>query len=418
MKISTNRILTTHTGSLPRPADLVELIKQNEVGQITDRAAYEARIASAVDEIVKHQAEVGIDVVNDGEAGKPGYSTYVKDRLTGFGGESRTTNINAEARDFPEWGVRRVVGSAAIQRPACDGPVAWQDFGAVEREIANLKAAAARTPTEEVFMSAASPGVIAAFLPNEHYASYEEYIEVLADVMRREYNAIYQAGFILQLDCPDLAMTRHNRHVDKTIDEFRAICNVHVDAINEATKDIPAGGHAHPPLLGQLRRPAPPRHADQRHHRHRPALTPGRPSRSRAPTRATSTSGSSGETMKLPEGRYLIPGVIDSTTNFIEHPELVAQRIQRYADAVGRENVIAGADCGFGTFAASDTVDPRIAWAKLGALAEGAALASKAPVEIKVEGTRPFFWCLGVCRAERVNSAVVEQASPGRAVGS
>jgi 5-methyltetrahydropteroyltriglutamate--homocysteine methyltransferase len=377
MKISTNRILTTHTGSLPRPADLVELIKQNEVGQINDRAAYEARIASAVDEIVRHQAEVGIDIVNDGEAGKPGYSTYVKDRLTGFGGESRTTNINAEARDFPEWGVRRVVGSAAIQRPACDGPVAWQDFGAVEREIANLKAAAARTPTEEVFMSAASPGVIAAFLPNEHYASYEEYIQVLADVMRREYNAVYQAGFILQLDCPDLAMTRHNRHVDKSLDEFRAICNVHVDAINEATKDIPPEAMRIHLCWGNYEGP---------HHLDMPIkdiidiVLRSRPA-------AISFEGANPrhehewqlwETMKLPEGRYLVPGVIDSTSNFIEHPELVAQRIQRYAGAVGRENVIAGSDCGFGTFATSDTVDPRISWAKLGALAEGAAIASKA----------------------------------------
>jgi 5-methyltetrahydropteroyltriglutamate--homocysteine methyltransferase len=375
MKLSTNRILTTHTGSLPRPTDLIELIQKVESGGEVDPEAFGARVKSAVAETVQKQVEAGIDVLNDGECGKPGYSTYVKDRLTGFGGESRNTNINAEGRDFPEWLAKRNISGNVISRPACDGPVAWRDFAAVEREIANLKAAVAGVKHEEVFMSAASPGVIATFLPNEYYPSHEKYIEALADVMRDEYNAIYKAGFVLQLDCPDLAMTRHNRHIDKTLAEFRDICKVHIAAINEATKDIPPEAMRLHLCWGNYEGP---HHMDVAMSDIIDIVLAGRPA-------GVSFEGANPRHEHEwnvwrnvdATGRVVIPGVVDSTTNFIEHPQLVAQRIVKYAECVGKENVIAGTDCGFGTFATSDAVDHRVAWAKLATLAEGARLASE-----------------------------------------
>jgi 5-methyltetrahydropteroyltriglutamate--homocysteine methyltransferase len=375
MKLSTNRILTTHTGSLPRPTDLIELIQKVETGGDVDPKVFEARVKSAVAETVQKQVDAGIDVINDGEAGKPGYSTYVKDRLTGFGGTSRNTNINAEGRDFPEWLAKRNISGNVIARPACDGPVAWSDFAAVEREIANLKAAVAGVKHEEVFMSAASPGVIATFLPNEYYPSHEKYIEALADVMRDEYNAIVNAGFVLQLDCPDLAMTRHNRHIDKTLAEFRDICELHIQAINEATKDIPAESMRLHLCWGNYEGP---HHMDVAMTDIIDIVLKGRPA-------GISFEGANPRHehewnvwQKVDAtGRVVIPGVIDSTSNFIEHPELVAQRIVKYAECVGKENVIAGTDCGFGTFATSDAVDHRVAWAKLKTLAEGARIASE-----------------------------------------
>jgi 5-methyltetrahydropteroyltriglutamate--homocysteine methyltransferase len=376
MKRSTDRILTTHTGSLPRPADLVDLIRQSEAGELTDRTAFDERVRTAVVEVVRQQAETGLDIINDGEAGKPGYSTYIKDRVTGFGGPSRVLTVQSEGRDFPEWAQRRVVGGGpALQRPTCNGPIAWQDFAAVQRDIDNLKAAVAGIAAEEVFMSAASPGVIAIFLGNEYYPSHDQYLEALAGVMKDEFNAIHQAGFLLQLDCPDLAMSRHNRYGDKSITDFRSIVAQHVAVVNEATKDIPPDRMRLHLCWGNYEGP---------HHLDVPLkdiidiVLTARPS-------GISFEGANPRhehewaiwrEVKLPPEKVIIPGVIDSTTNFIEHPEVVAERIGRYADVVGRENVIAGTDCGFGTFATSDTVDARIAWAKLGALVEGARLAS------------------------------------------
>jgi 5-methyltetrahydropteroyltriglutamate--homocysteine methyltransferase len=377
MKRSTDRILTTHTGSLPRPPDLVEMIRANEAGDIADRAAFNARVRTAVAEVVQKQAEAGLDIVNDGEAGKVGYSTYIKDRVTGFGGTSRPTIVQAEARDFPEYTDRRVSGGATIQRPACNGPIAWKDFAAVSTDIDNLKSATQRVPVEEVFMSAASPGVIVIFLANDYYPSDDAYLEALVAVMKDEYNAINQAGFLLQLDCPDLAMSRHLRFGDRNLDDFRGIVARHVEVLNEATKEIPADRMRMHLCWGNYEGP---------HHLDVPLkdiidiVLTARPA-------AISFEGANPrhehewkvwKEVRLPPEKAIIPGVIDSTTNFIEHPELVAERITRYADVVGKENVIAGVDCGFGTFAASNTVDARIAWAKLASLAEGARIASDA----------------------------------------
>ena len=376
MKRSTERILTTHTGSLPRPPALVELLRAQEAGAAPDPEAFAAAVHAAVAEVVRQQIGTGLDVVNDGEQGKPGYATYIKDRVTGFGGQNRVTTVWTEARDFPEYWARRAGNTRSnFQRPACNGPIEWKDFAAVQRDIATLRAATEAVPPTETFMSAASPGVISIFLANDYYPSREAYLDAIARVMKDEYEAIHAAGFVLQLDCPDLAMARHNRFPDLSLAEFRKIVALHVEALNEATRAIPPermrlhlcwgnyeGPHNHDVPLRDIvdlvlrARPAGlsfeganPRHA------HEWAVW---------------------KEVRLPPGKVLVPGVIDSTTNFIEHPELVAQRIARYASVVGRESVIAGTDCGFGTFADNDAIDPRIAWAKLRSLAEGARLAS------------------------------------------
>jgi 5-methyltetrahydropteroyltriglutamate--homocysteine methyltransferase len=376
MKRSTDRILTTHTGSLPRPADLVELLRRREAGEPGDPAAFDAAVRGAVGAAVRRQVEAGLDVVNDGEQGKPGYATYIKDRVTGFGGQSRVTTVWAEGRDFPEYVERRAGNTrSSFPRPYCDGPIAWKDFAAVQRDVDTLRGALAGAAAAEGFMTAASPGVVSIFLANEHYPSREAYLAAIARVMKDEYEAIHAAGLVLQLDCPDLAMARHNRFPDLSLAEFRKLVALHVEVLNEATQAIPPEAMRLHLCWGNYEGP---------HHLDVPLrdivdlVLAARPA-------GISFEGANPrhehewkiwQDVKLPPGKVLIPGVIDSTTNFIEHPELVAERIVRYARVVGRENVIAGTDCGFGTFADNDAVDARIAWAKLRALADGARLAS------------------------------------------
>ncbi|HEX5368746.1 MAG TPA: cobalamin-independent methionine synthase II family protein [Dehalococcoidia bacterium] len=376
MKRSSERILTTHTGSLPRPEDLRQMLAAADGGSPLDRPVFDKVVKSAVDEVVRLQRDAGIDIVNDGEEGKPGYSTYIKDRCTGFEGESRSSMVQGEGKDFPEWAARRAAGGApGFARPACNGPIAWKDFGAVERDIANLKAATANSGVEEVFMSAASPGVIAIFLTNDYYPTQQAYLEAIANVMKDEYRAIVDAGFTLQLDCPDLAMSRHNRFADRSLSDFRDTVQMHVDIINEATKDIDPDAMRLHLCWGNYEGP---------HHMDVPlkdiidivmTARPNGISFEGANPRHESEWRVWRE-VKLPPGKLLFPGVIDSTTNFVEHPDVVADRIERYASVVGKENVIASSDCGFGTFANSATVDPRITWAKLASLAEGARIAT------------------------------------------
>jgi 5-methyltetrahydropteroyltriglutamate--homocysteine methyltransferase len=378
MQRSTERILTTHTGSLPRPLDLAATLQALDAGTLPDPTAFDARVQRAVAEIVRQQVDAGVDIVNDGEQGKVGYSTYVKHRLTGFEGQSRVP-VRADWADFPEAAARQGMGSqTSIARPACNGPVAWKDIGAVQKDIAQLKAALSGVQPAEVFMTAASPGVIAHFLRNEYYPSREAYLARLADVMKEEYDAIAQAGFILQIDCPDLAMGRHLAFPDLSTTEFLKIAEANVEALNHALRDIPPDRLRLHLCWGNYEGP---------HHRDIPLkdilgiVLKARP-------QAISLEGANPrhehewavfQGVKLPDDKILIPGVLDSTTNFIEHPELVAQRLVRYADVVGKENVIAGTDCGFGTFARSTyQVEPEIVWAKLHAMAEGARLASTA----------------------------------------
>ena len=372
MKRSTDRILTTHTGSLPRPSGLVGLLRKGDLGEPVDGREFDGAVRAAVDDVVRKQVAAGIAVVNDGEQGKPGYATYIKARVTGFGGENRVTTAWAEARDFPEYQARRTGNTrSTFLRPVCNGPIEWRDFEAVRREIDTLKAATRGAGAEEVFMSAASPGVVSIFMANEYYPSREKYLEAIARVMKDEYEAIHAAGFVLQLDCPDLAMSRHNRFPDMSLEDFRKIVALHVEVLNEATKGIPPDRMRLHLCWGNYEGP---------HHLDVPLrdiidlVLRARPA-------GISFEGANPRhehewkiwrDIPLPAGKVLIPGVVDSTTNFIEHPEVVADRIARYASVVGRENVIAGTDCGFGTFADNDGIDPRIAWAKLASLGEGA----------------------------------------------
>jgi 5-methyltetrahydropteroyltriglutamate--homocysteine methyltransferase len=377
MKRSVDRILTTHTGSLPRPADLIRTMFAREEGVPVDGAVLGTRIRSAVAEVVRKQVDAGIAVVNDGEVSKPSYATYVKDRLTGFGGTSQALQYQ-DLVDFPEM-AKRVFGDPGRSRrktPACTGPIGVRDPGAAQADVDNLRAAVTAAGAHDVFVSAASPGVISLFFRDDHYGSHEAYLFAIADAMRHEYETVARAGFILQLDCPDLAMGRHIQFAALGLDEFRKMARLHLAALDHAVAGIPPeqlrmhlcwgnyeGPHHYDVPLADLldlvfaARPqavsfeaANPRHAHE---------------------------WKVFERIKVPPGKIIIPGVLDSTTNFIEHPELVAERIARYARLVGRENVIAGTDCGFGTWVGQAAVDPDIAWAKLASLAEGARLASR-----------------------------------------
>jgi 5-methyltetrahydropteroyltriglutamate--homocysteine methyltransferase len=377
MHRSTERFLTTHTGSLPRPDDLVRMMYAKEEGVPVDRAALDARIRAAVTEVVKKQADAGIDLVNDGEMSKPSYATYVKDRLEGFGGTGNTF-IYQDLADFPNL-AKRVFGDPGRSRrktPACNAAIRVRDARAAVDDVENLKSALANVSGRAAFMSAASPGVVSLFFRNDHYKDHETYLFAIADAMRHEYETVVNAGIVLQIDCPDLAMGRHIQYADLGLAEFRKRARLHVEALNHALANVAPeqarlhlcwgnyeGPHHYDVALADiidivfLARPsaisleaANPRHA------HEWAVF---------------------EQVKLPEGKLLIPGVIESKSNFIEHPELVAQRIARYANLVGRENVIAGSDCGYGTWVGQAAVDPDVVWAKFAALAEGARLASR-----------------------------------------
>ncbi len=374
MKQSSDRILTTHTGSLPRANDLTLMLEALDAGRPPEPAAFEARVRRAVADVVRQQVDAGVDVVSDGEQGKVGYSTYVRHRLTGFGGRSAVPP-RADWADFPEAAARSERRST-VARPACDGPIEWKDRAAVEHDTANFRAALAGVAPAEAFMTAASPGVIAHFLKNQHYPTREAYLARLVDVMKDEYDAIHRAGFVLQVDCPDLGMGRHLAFPELSNAEFLKIADANVEALNHALRDIPPDRMRLHLCWGNYEGP---------HHRDIP-LREILPIALRARPQAISFEGANPrhehewavfEEIRLPDDRLIIPGVLDSTTNFIEHPELVAQRIVRYAQVVGRERVLAGSDCGFATFARSaPVVEPEIAWAKLRALAEGARLAS------------------------------------------
>ena len=378
MKRSTSRILTTHTGSLPRSPELQELLRQREDQGGFDEVQFHASVHDAVAQIVARQQDTGIDVVNDGEQGRSQYATYVKERLTGFEGERLVrSHTRLDDADFPDYAaVQTHLSSRNMPQPACTSPIAWKDWPAVERDIQNLRDAATGAGVEEVFMTAASPGVIANFLPNEYYGTEEEYLYALADVMKDEYNAIANAGLLLQLDCPDLAMTRVSQFSHLSVEEFKKIVELHVEVINYALKGIDPERMRLHVCWGNTEGP---------HHHDVPLreivgiVLQARPL-------GLSIEGANPrhghewkvwEDVRLPDGKLLIPGVLDTTTNFIEHPELIAQRILNYANIVGRENVMAGSDCGFGTSAWGRKVETNIAWAKLASMVEGARLASQ-----------------------------------------
>jgi 5-methyltetrahydropteroyltriglutamate--homocysteine methyltransferase len=378
MKRSRDRFLTTHTGSLPRPLDLVRTMFAKEEDVAIETGALQSRIAAAVAEIVAKQVAAGVDVVNDGEMSKPSYATYIKDRLAGFGGTSNSF-VYQDLVEFPEL-ARRVFGDPGRARrktPACNGPISVADRGAVAADIANLTAAMQKTPTTEGFLSAASPGLISLFFRNDHYPSTEAYLEAIAEAMRPEYEAIVDAGMILQLDCPDLAMGRHIQHADLSLEDFRKAARLHIEVLNHAVARIPADRMRLHLCWGNYEGP---HHCDVPIEQIIDVVFLARPNgiSFEAANPRHAHEWQVFERVKLPEDKLLIPGVLESKSNFIEHPELVAQRIANYARLVGRENVMAGTDCGYGTWVGQAAVDPDVVWAKLAAMAEGARLASRA----------------------------------------
>jgi 5-methyltetrahydropteroyltriglutamate--homocysteine methyltransferase len=379
---ATDRILTTHTGSLPRPDDLIQIMWAKGDGVPIDRAALADRVADAVQGVVDRQVEAGIDVVNDGEMSKPSYATYVKDRLSGFGGESVEQYHFADLVDFPRSAelVAANPGRRKRTAPACTGPISVKDEDAIAVDMANLAKAAAgassgSTGPPRTFSSAASPGVVSLFFANQFYATDEEYVFAIAEAMRHEYETIAAAGATVQLDCPDLAMGRHSAYAAMELPDFRRRLALNIEALNHAVRNIPSeqlrmhlcwgnypGPHHRDVGLGEiidlvwtakprtvLFEAANPRHAHE---------------------------WTVFESTRVPDDKVLCPGVIEPQSNYIEHPELVAQRIGRYAGLVGRDRVMAGVDCGFSVHVGMQGIDPDVAWAKLGALAEGARLAS------------------------------------------
>ncbi len=375
MKRSTERILTTHVGSLPRPDDLIRTMFAKQEGVPVDPVALEERTRAAVAETVAKQVEAGVDVVSDGEMSKPSYVTYISDRLDGFGGTSQPLTY-ADLVDFPTL-QKKVFGDPGRSRrrlPACDGDIKVRDPEAANVDVEHLKAAL--PDGQEAFLNAASPGVIALFFRNDHYPTREEYVYAIAEAMRVEYEAVTNAGILVQIDCPDLAMGRHIQFADADLAAFRKEAQLNIEALNHATRNID------PDLLkmhvcwGNYEGP---HHCDVPFKDIVDLVFTARPNAIafEAANPRHAHEWKLFEDVKLPDGKVLIPGVLESKANFIEHPELIAQRIRRYADLVGRENVMAGSDCGYGTWVGQAAVDPDVVWAKLAALTEGAAIASR-----------------------------------------
>jgi 5-methyltetrahydropteroyltriglutamate--homocysteine methyltransferase len=378
MRRSTDRILTTHVGSLPRPPEVVDRLLAQDRGEAHEPQAFDATMRAAVADAVKRQVDAGVDVVSDGEMSKISYATYIRHRLTGFEIGAAPRAVPSDIDDFPGFRSRlaKIGDTPRYERPICRGPIAVKDLSPLKKDIEHLKSAMAAAGVSEGFVNAASPGVIAVFQPNEYYPSREAYLGALADAMRAEYETVAGAGLLLQIDAPDLAMGRHIAFRDASEAEFLRNARLQVEALNHALANVPAdrvrmhlcwgnyeGPHHHDIPLDHiidlvlavnaqayLFEGANPRHAHE---------------------------WTVWQATRIPDDKLLVPGVIDSVSNFIEHPELVAERICRYAAIVGRERVIAGTDCGFGTFAGAGAVHPPIAYAKLAALAEGAAIATR-----------------------------------------
>ena len=373
------KILTTHVGSLPRTQEVVDFIFARENGEAYEQSAFDACMTKHVDEVVARQVAAGVDVVSDGETSKISYATYVKDRYTGFSGDSER-NPPADLLKFPSF-LKRLAdggGTPTYSRPMCTGEVKVKDHVDLNKDIANLKSAMANHGAQRGFMNAASPGVISLFLQNAHYAKREDYLAALAEAMREEYEIIIAAGLDLQLDCPDLALSRHMLFNDLSDDEFVAIANTHVEALNYALKNVPeervrlhiCWGNYEGPHVCDIGMDKVFDTLMQSKARYLAFETSN-------PRHAHEWTVFRDRKADIPDTKVLMPGVIDSTTNFVEHPEVVAQRLDRFTAIVGNERVMAGSDCGFGTFAGFGSVDPDIAYAKLRSLSEGAAIASK-----------------------------------------
>lgn len=370
-----SKILTTHVGSLPRTQEVVDFIFAREKEQPYDQAAFDACMTSAVSETVRRQVEAGVDIVSDGETSKISYATYVKDRYTGFDGDS-PRNAPADLKQFPTF-LQRLAndgGTPTYARPMCVGEVKSKGQGELEKDIANLKSAMAEHGVERGFMNAASPGVISLFLQNDYYPTREAYLEALANAMKAEYETIVASGLDLQLDCPDLALSRHMLFTDLSDEEFIKVANSHVEALNYALSDVPAEkvrvhicwGNYEGPHICDI--PMSKMFDTLMSTKARYVLF-----ETSNPRHGHEWSVFKDRKNDIPADKVLVPGVVDTTTNFVEHPDLVTERINRFVNIVGADRVIAGSDCGFGTFAGYGAVDPEIAYAKLSSLAQGAA---------------------------------------------
>jgi 5-methyltetrahydropteroyltriglutamate--homocysteine methyltransferase len=377
MKLSTDHILTTHVGSLPRSQAVVDVLLRKERGEAFDPSEFAETMHREVESVVKRQVDLGIDVVSDGETSKIGYATYIKDRLSGFGGDFKP-KPHLDMREHPKLRERMTafLGPQQFRRMQCIGPVKVIERESLKADIANLRSAVARAGAHEGFMNAASPGVVASFQPNAYYPSHRAYIEAVAEAMREEYEAIAAAGLILQVDCPDLAMSRHTGFQDLSESEFLKTIEHHIETLNHALEKVPAASARMHVCWGNYEGP----------HDHDIPLERIINIVLKAKPQAVSFEASNPrhahewavwKEARIPDDKVLIPGVLDSSTNFVEHPELVAQRIGRFTDIVGRERVLAGTDCGFGTFAGLGKVDADIAYKKLASLVQGADIASK-----------------------------------------
>ena len=372
------RILTTHVGSLPRTQEVVDLIFARERGDAYDRDHFDRVMTTACRETVQRQVDSGIDIVSDGETSKISYATYVKDRYTGFSGDS-PRNAPADLKRFPGF-LKRLAdegGTPQYARPLCTGPVTSKGQDALCTDIENLLTAMADCGARRGFVNAASPGVIALFLQNDYYPTRDDYLTALAEAMREEYETIVAAGLDLQLDCPDLALSRHMLFADMSDDDFIKIANSHVEALNYALQSVPAErvrihicwGNYEGPHICDI-------DMDKMFTTLMSAKARYVLFESSNPRHAHEWTVFRDRADEIPDDKILVPGVIDSTTNFVEHPELVAEHLMKFAAIVGPDRVIAGSDCGFGTFAGFGAVDPDIAYAKLDTLSKGAALAS------------------------------------------
>jgi 5-methyltetrahydropteroyltriglutamate--homocysteine methyltransferase len=377
MKISTDRILTTHVGSLPRTQAVVDLLFKKEQGETFDPMEFDRVMAHAVSETVRRQVEIGIDCVSDGETSKIGYATYIKDRLTGFSGDN-PRQIALDLQPYPDFRARMAVfaGKQTFKRQSCTGSIRYVGHADLEKDIAHFRSATKQHQVHDSFLNAASPGVVSAFQPNAFYPNHSDYVEAIGAAMQVEYEAITSAGFALQLDCPDLAMARHTGFQDLTESEFLKRAEHQVEVMNHALRNIPAQSLRMHVCWGNYEGP---------HDRDIPLekviqiVLKGKPA---AVQFEASNPRHAHEwivwtNVKIPDDKILIPGLLTSTSNYVEHPELVSQRICQFADIVGRERVIAGTDCGFGTFAGIGKMDAAISFKKLKALVEGAELASK-----------------------------------------
>ena len=376
MKHSTDRTLTTHVGSLPRPKKVAELIFAKEREEEYDQSEFDEAIVVAVKDAVARQVEVGVDIVSDGEMSKISYATYIKERISGFEGDS-PRNPPKDLQDYPSFleKLAQTGGTPSYKRPKCTGEIRPTNPEPLETDLKHFRDALEIVNVEEAFMNSASPGVIALFQPNEYYKSHDEYLEALAEAMRAEYEGIVEAGYLLQLDSPDLGLGRHMLFADQPDEDYQRLAGNHVAVLNHALRNIPADRVRMHVCWGNYEGP---------HHYDAPMSTV-LPIALMANTGALLFEASNPRhahewttfrDADLPDDLILIPGVIDSTTNFVEHPDLVAERICRFADIVGRERVVAGTDCGFATFAGFGAVDGEIAYAKLATMAEGARIAS------------------------------------------